>query len=66
LSRAKIKLIKTFSVIIAVTLWIAVLITIYQTKVPFNQQVPKCMFSTMIIFGVLIGIFKLIERLENS
>ena len=60
------KLIKRVSVAVTLVIWIGVLVAIYQTKTPFKEQAPKCIFSTMIIFGVLIGIFKWIESLEKE
>ncbi len=60
------KLIKRVSVAVTLVIWIGILVAIYQTKTPFKEQAPKCIFSTMIIFGVLIGIFKWIESLEKE
>jgi fructose-specific phosphotransferase system IIC component len=53
-------------VIVAVSAWIFALIFIYDSKIPFSQQAPKCMFSTMFIFGLLIGAFKIIEKIEGD
>jgi len=63
---SKFKLIKTVAVVVTVTVWLGVLIAIYQTKTPFKEQAPKCIFSTMIIFGILIGVFKVIEKFEKE
>ncbi|KIM06333.1 MAG: hypothetical protein KU28_08980 [Sulfurovum sp. PC08-66] len=49
-----------------VALWIANIIKIASFEVDFNQQATYCIFSTMIIFGVLIGIYQLIERYEGD
>ena len=47
------------------TFWISIIIKIASLEVDFNQQATYCIFSTMIIFGVLIGIYQLLEKLEQ-
>jgi peptidoglycan/LPS O-acetylase OafA/YrhL len=49
---------------IAITVWIYVVYTIMQSPAPFMEQAPYCMAGTMLIFGVLTGIFKGLERWE--
>jgi hypothetical protein len=62
----KFKLIKRILVIITVVVWISALVNIFDPKTPFSSQAPKCLFSTMIIFGILIGVFKIIEKFEKD
>jgi hypothetical protein len=63
---SKFKVIKSILVVLAVGAWIFALWSIFDPKTPFSSQAPKCIFSTMFIFGVLIGAFKLIEHLERE
>ncbi|KIM10405.1 MAG: hypothetical protein KU38_07485 [Sulfurovum sp. FS08-3] len=58
--------IKRIVTTLLVALWIAIIIKIASLEVDFNQQATYCIFSTMIIFGVLIGIYQLIERYEGD
>jgi len=46
--------------------WATVLYTIFQSGGEFNTQAPKCILSTMLIFGVLTGIYKGLEYWERS
>ncbi len=58
--------IKRIVTTLLVALWIAIIIKIASLEVDFNQQATYCIFSTMIIFGVLIGIYQLIEGYERD
>ena len=51
---------------LTILVWIFVIATISQTKAPFEQQATYCMFSTMIIFALLTGIFKVLEYFEKD
>jgi len=48
-----------------VTLWMLALYTIFQSGGSFSDQAPKCMLSTMLLFGVLTGIYKGLEYWER-
>lgn len=52
--------------VIAVIVWIDVIITISKSPAPFIEQAPYCMIGTMIIFGILTGIFKGLDYWEKS
>ena len=62
----KFKMIKGVLVVVAVSLWIFALWSIFDPKTAFSTQAPKCIFSTMIIFGILTGAFKLVEKIEED
>ncbi len=49
---------------IAVTVWFALMIRIFRSGGPFSEQAPKCIFTTMIVFGILTAVYKGIEKLE--
>jgi peptidoglycan/LPS O-acetylase OafA/YrhL len=49
----------------AFIIWIDVIITISGSPAPFIEQAPYCMISTMIIFGILTGIFKGLDYWER-
>lgn len=55
---------KRIVAIIAISVWIYVVYTIMQSPAPFMEQAPYCMAGTMLIFGILTGIFKGLEKLE--
>lgn len=44
--------------LIAFLLWGYIIFTISQSPAPFIEQAPYCMVSTMLIFGILTGIYK--------
>jgi peptidoglycan/LPS O-acetylase OafA/YrhL len=44
--------------------WIYVMTTFLKNPAPFSELAPYCMGSTMLIFGVLTGIFKGLEYWE--
>lgn len=50
--------------ITTLVVWGYIIFTISQSPVPFREQVPYCMGSTMLIFGILTGIFKGLELWE--
>ena len=50
----------------AVAIWTALIIQIFQGGGGMSRQAPKCLFTTMIVFGVLTAVYKGIERLEES
>jgi len=49
-----------------VGVWLAIIIKIAGLEADFNQQATYCIFSTMIIFGVLIAIYQFIEGYEKD
>jgi len=55
---------KRVSAFLAISIWIALIIKIFQSGGGFNAQLPKCIFTTMITFGILTAIYKYIEYLE--
>jgi len=52
--------------ITTLVVWGYIIFTISQSPVPFREQVPYCMGSTMLIFGILTGIFKGLEYWEKQ
>lgn len=59
-----IKWTKRLVAFLAVAVWIVLLYNIFKSGVPFNEQAPKCIFTTMIVFGILTLIFKGLEQIE--
>ncbi len=47
--------------LIGFIVWIDIILTIASSPAPFIEQAPYCMISTMIISGILTGLFKGIE-----
>lgn len=58
--------IKRLLAISAIIAWIYVIYIIMRSPAPFMEQAPYCMFSTMLIFGLLSGAFKGIEYWERQ
>ena len=59
------RVVKKLSAFLAVSIWIALIIKIFQSGGGFNAQLPKCIFTTMITFGILTAIYRYIEYLEE-
>jgi uncharacterized membrane protein len=57
---------KKIVALLAIGVWIYIIYTISQQKAQFNELVPYCLGSTMLIFGVLSGIFKALEYWESK
>ena len=53
---------------IAFIVWGYIIFTISRSPAPFIEQAPYCMVSTMLIFGVLTGIYKGLDHwsLQNK
>jgi len=50
----------------AISLWMYIIYTISQSPAPFMEQVPYCMVSTMMIFGLLSMSYKGLEYWGKS
>jgi peptidoglycan/LPS O-acetylase OafA/YrhL len=61
-----IRWIKRLLGVITFLVWGYIVFTISRSPVPFEEQVPYCMGSTMLIFGILTGIFKGLEYWEKQ
>ncbi len=49
----------------AIAIWLYVLTIFINDPAPFSELAPYCMGSTMVIFGILTGIFKGLEHWEG-
>ena len=61
-----IRWIKRLLGVITFLVWGYIVFTISRSPVPFEEQVPYCMGSTILIFGVLTALFKGIEYWEKQ
>ncbi len=61
-----IRWLKRISAVLAIGTWGYVIFMISRDPAPFAQQVPYCMGSTMLIFGILTGIYKGLEYWEQQ
>ncbi len=59
-----IKWLKRIAALVTIGVWLYVISDFLQDPAPFSELVPYCMGSTMLIFGVLTGIFKGLEYWE--
>ena len=57
---------KRAAAILTLIVWAMVLYKIFQSGGTFGDQAPKCIYSTMLIFGVLTGIYKGLEYWERQ
>ena len=57
---------KRIAATLTLIIWITVLYKIFQGGGNFNDQAPQCIFSTMLIFGVLTGIYKGLDFWEEQ
>ncbi len=55
---------KRLAATLTVVVWLYVMIIFIKDPAPFAELVPYCMGSTMLIFGVLTGVFKGLEYWE--
>jgi len=61
-----IRTIKRITAFIAVAVWTYVIYGFLEDPAPFAELAPYCMGSTMLIFGVLTGIYKGLEYWEQN
>ncbi len=47
-------------------LWGAALGSIFQAGGAFRNQAPKCIFATMIIFGIMTVAYQAVEKVERG
>ncbi len=57
---------KRISAVVTVAVWLYVIAIFINDPAPFSELVPYCMGSTMLIFGILTGIFKGLEYWEST
>lgn len=55
---------KRIAAVATIIIWLYVMVTFLKYPSPFAELVPYCMGSTMLIFGVLTGVFKGLEYWE--
>ena len=52
--------------LLAILAWGYIIVTISRSPAPFTEQVPYCMGSTMLIFGLLTMAYKGLEYWEKQ
>jgi len=57
---------KRIAAVITIAVWAYVMYIYLKDPAPFAELAPYCMGSTMLIFGVLTGIFKGLEYWETK
>ena len=57
---------KRIAAVITILVWTYVMYIFLKDPAPFAELAPYCMGSTMLIFGVLTGIFKGLEYWEGA
>ncbi len=57
---------KRISAVVTIAVWLYVIAIFINDPAPFSELVPYCMGSTMLIFGILTGIFKGLEYWEST
>ncbi len=56
---------KRITAVTTIAVWLYVISLFLKDPAPFSELAPYCMGSTMLIFGILTGIFKGIEYWEK-
>jgi len=56
------KILKNVVIFIMVSIWLILMFKIFKSGGSFNEQLPKCIFTTMITFGILTVIVKVIDK----
>jgi hypothetical protein len=49
----------------AVLLWLTLIVSIFRSGGGMADQAPKCIFATMVVFGLLTAAYKGLEHLER-
>ncbi|SFV66491.1 hypothetical protein MNB_SV-13-1126 [hydrothermal vent metagenome] len=57
---------KRLLAVLAIFVWIVIIYEISNSPLPFNEQAPYCMMSTMMIFGILSLAYKGLEYWERQ
>jgi len=57
---------KRVAAVSTIGVWVYVMYIFLKDPAPFSELAPYCMGSTMLIFGVLSGIFKGLEYWESQ
>ena len=57
---------KRIFAVITIIIWLYTMVIFLKDPAPFAELAPYCMGSTMLIFGVLTGIFKGLEYWEQQ
>ncbi len=65
MSGSKLILLKRVIIVIMVAIWAILIYQIFKSGGTFNDQLPKCIFTTMGIFGILIAIVTQIDKKIN-
>ena len=61
-----VKTLKYLSATAALAVWAYMLYSVFEMGGAFMEQAPYCMAGTMLIFGILTGVFKALERLNAT
>ncbi len=64
--RQLIQWLKRISAVVTLSIWLYVITMFLNDPAPFAELVPYCMGSTMLIFGILTGIYKGLEYWEAT
>jgi len=59
-------IIKKIAIALSISIWIVLIFKIFQSGGTMNDQLPKCIFTTMGVFAFLNIIIKIIEHLEKK
>jgi hypothetical protein len=49
-----------------VLVWLALIVSIFRSGGGMADQAPKCIFATLIVFGILTAAYKGLEQLERQ
>jgi hypothetical protein len=52
--------------VVAIGIWFLLMFNIFTSGETMADQAPKCIFTTMIVFGILTAVYKGLELLERK
>ncbi len=65
MQKSHLRFLKRLSAAVAIVVWIVMIASIFRSGMSFREEAPYCMAGTMLIFGILTGLYKWFERLET-
>jgi hypothetical protein len=66
MSKKNLESLKKVIALFMVAIWLVLIFKIFKSGGTMNQQLPKCIFTTIGVFAVLNIIIKLIEYIERK
>jgi len=66
MSKEKLQIVKKVIAFLMVAIWLVLIFKIFKSGGAISNQLPKCIFTTIIVFGLLNIVIKGIEYYEKG